>query len=88
MCTNIVEIAQIVGWGRGPNGWFDVSQVNVSFDHPFHAPLEHAVHIDFTNEAEGISARVAVELTPESATELIRVLQTALARGEVEGVRA
>ena len=88
MCTNIVESAQVAAWGKGPRGWFDVKQVCVSFDHPYHAPLEHAVNIDFLNEAEGVSARLAVELTPESAKELIRVLQAALARGEAEGVRA
>ena len=88
MCTNIVETAQIAGWGRGVKGWFDLQQVHVSFYHPFHAPLEHAIGIDFTNAAEGLGTRIAVELTPESAKELIHALQTALARGEAEGVRA
>ena len=88
MCTNIVENAQIAGWGKGADGWFDVHQVSVSFDHPLHAPLEHAVNIDFTNEARGLSARVAVELTPDAAKELIRVIQAALERAEAQGVRA
>lgn len=87
MCTNIVENAHITAWGKGPTGWFDVRQVSVSFDHPYRAPLEHAISIDFLNEAEGLSARLAVELTPQSARELIRVLQAALARGEEEGVK-
>ena len=86
MCTNIVETAQITGWGKGAEGWFDVRLVSVSFDHPLHAPLEHAINIDFTNAAKGLSARVAVELTPDAAQELIRVLQAALARGQAEGV--
>ena len=88
MCTNIAETAQIAGWGRGVKGWMDLQQVHVSFDHPFHAPLEHAIAIDFTNEAEGLGARIAIEMMPESAKELIHALQTALARGEAEGVRA
>ena len=88
MCTNIVESAQVSGCGKGPNGWFDVRRVSVSFDHPFHAPLEHAVSIDFTNEAEGLGARVAVELAPDSAQALIEALQAALAQGEAQGVRA
>ena len=86
MCTNIVEGAQISAWGKGPRGWFDVKQVSVSFDHPYRAPLEHAINIDFLNEAEGVSARLAVELTPASAKDLIRVLQAALARGEAQGI--
>jgi hypothetical protein len=82
MCTNIVENGAIAGSGRGPNGWFSLRQVSVSYDHPFHTQLEHALNIDFANEAEGLDARVAVELTPESAKELVRVIQAALARGE------
>ena len=47
MCTMIVERAEITGSGKGKNGWFSLRQVNVSYDHPFHAPVEHAVNIDF-----------------------------------------
>ena len=88
MCTNIVETAQIAGWGKGADGWFELRLVSVSFDHPMHAPLEHAINIDFTNVAKGLSARVAVELTPDAAKELIRVIQAALERGNAEGVTA
>jgi hypothetical protein len=82
MCTMIVEKAEIAGSGKGPQGWFALRQANVSYDHPFHAPLEHAVGIDFVNESEGLSARVAVELSPESARDLVSAIETALARGE------
>ena len=84
MCTMIVEKAEIAGSGKGQQGWFKLRQVNVSYDHPFHAPLEHAVNIDFVNEQEGLGARVAVELTPESARQLMDVIATALARGETD----
>ena len=82
MCTGITESASIFGSGKGATGWFVLQEVNVSYDHPYHAPLEHSLNIDFVNEAEGLGARVAVELTPESARELVRVISTALARGE------
>ena len=82
MCTGITESASIFGSGKGPSGWFALRGINVSYDHPYHAPLEHSLNIDFVNEAEGLGARVAVELTPESARELIRVITKALARGE------
>ena len=85
MCTMIVEKAEMAGSGKGPQGWFPLRQANVSYDHPFHAPLEHAVGIDFVNESEGLGARVAVELTPDSARELVQVIQAALARGEKAG---
>jgi hypothetical protein len=82
MCTMIVEKAEMAGSGKGPQGWFPLRQANVSYDHPFHAPLEHAVGIDFVNESKGLGARVAVELSPKSARELIAAIETALARGQ------
>ena len=58
-----------------------VNQANVGYDHPFRLPLEHAVTIDFVNEAQGPSARVAVELTPESAQLLLETLGNVLEQG-------
>lgn len=84
MCTNIVEKAEIAGVGKGPNGWFALKEVAVSYDHPVHYNREHALNIDFMNEAEGVSARVAVELSPQAARELVRVIQTALEKGMKE----
>ena len=82
MCTYIVEKASISGSGKGAQGWFALRQANVYYDHPYHAPLEHALNIDFVNEAEGVGARVAVELTPDSARELVRSILAALETGE------
>ena len=84
MCTMIVEKAEISGTGRGLQGWFTLRQVNVSYDHPSHALLEHAVNIDFVNEEAGLDARVAVELSPESARQLVETILGALARGEAD----
>jgi hypothetical protein len=81
----IVKQAEIDGSGKGANGWFTVRQVNVSYDHPYHAPLEHALNIDFVNEAEGPGARVAVELNLESARNLVETIQAVLARAEAGG---
>jgi hypothetical protein len=80
MCTMIVETAKISGSGKGQDGWFKLNQVNVSYDHPYHVPLEHALNIDFVNDAAGPGARVAVELTPESAQHLVQAINTALER--------
>ena len=82
MCTGIVETAEVKGSGKGPNGWFKLEEVNVSYDHPYDAPLEHALNIDFVNPKKGLSARVAVELSPESAKKLAETILTTLARGE------
>jgi hypothetical protein len=81
----IVHQAQIAGCGKGHQGWFDVNQVNVTYDHPFHAPMEHALNIDFVNEAQGPGARVAVELTPEAARELVKAIMRTLQEAESGG---
>lgn len=81
MCTNIVVRSAISGMGKGNDGWFPLKEANVSYDHPFHVDLEHALNIDFTNEAQGPSARVAVELTPESARQLVASILAALEEG-------
>ena len=57
MCTMIVQQVQIDGSGKGTSGWFSLRQANVSYDHPFSAPLAHALNIDFVNEAQGPGAR-------------------------------
>ena len=88
MCTMIVERATISGSGKGGAGWFSLRGVNVTYDHPFHAPLEHALNLDFVNEAEGLGARVAVELTPQSARRLVEAIRAALERAEAGGYLA
>lgn len=88
MCTMIVHQAKINGGGKGEKGWFEVREVNVSYDHPYHVPMEHALNIDFVNEAEGPGARVAVELSVESARSLVETIQQVLARAESGGYLA
>ena len=85
MCTMLVQPTKISGSGKGTKGWFALREVNVSYDHPFDLPLEHALNIDFVNEAEGPSARVAVELTPESARQLAQTILAMLDRAEGSG---
>src|SRR5512138_3567798 len=78
MCTMIVEKVKVNGSGKGVNGWFPLEQANVSFDHPFNASLEHALNIDFVNESQGPSARVAVELSEQAARELVKAILAVL----------
>ena len=85
MCTMIAEQVKIDGSGKGREGWFDVTQANVSYDHPFNAPMEHALNIDFVNEAQGLGARVAVELSAEAARSLVETIVAVLDRAESEG---
>jgi hypothetical protein len=85
MCTMIVEKIEVDGSGKGRDGWFDLRQANVSYDHPFHAPFEHALNIDFVNESMGVSARVAVELSEQAARELVRAILDVLGQAEAGG---
>ena len=87
MCANIVEKAVVTGSGKGQHGWVRLDQAFVSYDHPFHSDLEHALNIDFVNKAQGMEGRVAVELTLESARELAAAILAAVGRAEAyEGI--
>jgi hypothetical protein len=85
MCTMIVEKVKIAGSGKGISGWFKLERANISYDHPFNAPLEHALNIDFVNETQGTSARVAVELSEQAARELVKTILAVLEQAEVSG---
>src|SRR5262245_64992902 len=84
MCSYIVEKAKLLGSAKGANGWMRIDTAHVYYDHPFHAPLDHALGIDFINEAQGGRERVAVELSAASARELVEKILAALASGERE----
>ena len=86
MCTMIVQKVPLEGFGKSAQGWFDMKQANVSWDHPFHAPEEHALNIDFVNEAYGPGARVAVELSVDGARQLVETIQAVLAEAESKGL--
>ncbi len=85
MCTMIVEKISVDGSGKGREGWFDLKEANVSYDHPFNAPFEHALNIDFVNESLGPSARVAVELSEQAARELVKAILDVLGQAESSG---
>jgi hypothetical protein len=79
MCTYTTEKIEITGSGKGAAGWFGLSDATVYYDHPVHAMAEHTLNIDFRNPGKGPSARVAVELTAESARALVSAIEAALA---------
>jgi hypothetical protein len=79
MCTHTTEKADIEGSGKGRDGWFSLRTATVYFDHPVHAPADHTLNIDFADPSAGPSARVAVELTAESALVLVDAIRAALA---------
>jgi len=88
MCTMIVERVKVDGSGKGTSGWFKLEQANVSYDHPFNAPMEHALNLDFVNESQGPYARVAVELSEQAARELVKTILAVLNQAHAGGYLA
>ena len=85
MCTYATARCAVDGSAKGPGGaWFHVTDATVYFDHPVHAMAEHTLNIDLADPAAGPGARVAVELTAESARGLVAAIQEALASADVE----
>jgi len=85
MCTMIAHQVQIMGRGKSGLEWFEVREANVSYDHPYDLPLEHALNIDFVNEALGPGARVAVELSVDAARQLVKTIEAVLAQADQRG---
>lgn len=85
MCSMIAQQVKIDGCGKGSGGWFTLREADVSYDHPFIAPFEHALNIDFVNELQGPGARVAVELSAEAALTLAQTILAVLKRAEEGG---
>lgn len=79
MCTYLTEHVRIDGSAKGATGWFGASRATVYVDHPVHAPYGHTVNIDVINPDLGPSARVALELTEQSALALADAIRAAIA---------
>jgi hypothetical protein len=80
MCTYATMQTPMTGSAKGPHGsWFRVTSATVYFDHPVHAPADHTLNIDLAAPDRGPAARVAIELTAESARELVAAINAALA---------
>ena len=85
MCSMISQQVKIDGCGKNGGNWFNLREADVSYDHPFNAPFEHALNIDFVNEAQGPGARVAVELSADAARALVNTILAVLERAETGG---
>ncbi|MGE5698100.1 MAG: DUF6295 family protein [Candidatus Sericytochromatia bacterium] len=79
MCTYLTERLEVEGSGKGAIGWFRATEATVYVDHPVHAPYGHTVNVDVLNPAQGPSARVALELTEETALALADAIHRAVA---------
>ena len=52
MCSYLSVPTDVTGSAKGPQGWFSVTSAQVYFDHPFHAPFDHTLNIDFMDPAQ------------------------------------
>ncbi len=82
MCTNIVHRIDIDGSGKTALGWMPVTAAAITYDHPTHANVDHAINIDFVNPSEGLAARVPVELSLSAARQLALTLLAAVEEAE------
>jgi hypothetical protein len=80
MCTYLTEKIEVDGSGKGADGWFSLSHATVYVDHAVHAPYTHTLNVDLINPALGPAARVAMEMTEESARALAAAILSALDR--------
>jgi Family of unknown function (DUF6295) len=78
MCTYLTEKIAVDGSGKGTTGWFTATEATVYVDHPVHAPYGHTVNVDLLNPRLGASARVALELTEETALALADAIRRAI----------
>lgn len=77
MCTYQTEKLEVIGSAKTPHGWQTMTDATVYFDHPVHFQAGHALLIDVLSPRQGPSARVALELSPESARRLANaIIQT------------
>ena len=78
MCTHVTETLPVAGSAKGANGWMRVTDATVYFDHPVHALAEHTLNIDLRRPADGVGARLGVELTAASARALAQTILAVL----------
>jgi hypothetical protein len=86
MCTYVTYREPIEGSAKGPqSSWVRVTDAVVYFDHPVHAMAEHSLNVDLIDPSAGPGARVAVELTADSARRLVDAIEAALRSAEQQG---
>jgi hypothetical protein len=77
MCTYQTERLTLDASGKTKDGWTTMTDASVYFDHPVHFGAGHALMIDVLNPSKGASARVALEMSPQSGRALaLAILRT------------
>ena len=88
MCSYIVEKARVSGSAKGASGWMRIDTANVYFDHPYHAPLDHALAHRLRVRGRRRARTRRGGALSASARELVTKIMVALATGEQAHARA
>lgn len=80
MCTYVTEQRRAEGSGKAGGRWFPLATATAYYDHPVSAQAEHTLNLDFANPRQGAGQRVAVELTAESALDVLDAVLSTLAQ--------
>ena len=79
MCSYITQKVALFGSAKGASGWRRVDAAHVYFDHPFDAPLDHALGLDIVSEA---SNRLATGMSEDVRSMIQQMVQDSMARDE------
>jgi hypothetical protein len=82
VCTYITETLAVTGSAKGATGWIRVTDATVYYDHPVHALADHTLNIDLRRPADGVAARLGIELSADSARSLAETILAVLASAE------
>ena len=72
MCTMISQKAIVKGSGKKTNNWIPIDSCDIYYDHSTYVDCEHSITLSFKNEMNPIDSRITVEITPESAQDIIK----------------
>ena len=81
MCTMISEKADVKGSGKKSNNWIPLDSCDIYYDHSTYVDCEHSITLSFKNELNPIDSRITVEITPESAKDMMDKIKIALEKG-------
>jgi Family of unknown function (DUF6295) len=82
VCTYATQRIAVRGSGKSGSRWEPLVRASVYLDHPYATALDHTLNVDLFTDGEARSRHIALELSPESARELIDAVSRALAEGE------
>jgi hypothetical protein len=82
VCTYATQRIAVRGSGKAASRWEPVVSASVYLDHPYATALDHTLNVDLFIDGDARPRHIALELSLESARELVDAMSRALAQGE------